>query len=79
MGDWVEPLLYAAAEATALRDWALAARTLDAFSACVAHGAGLEARRPAPARAPVAAHAAPGPAPARARRRRPACAARTRC
>jgi hypothetical protein len=64
MGDWVEPLLYAAAEATALRDWALAARTLDAFSACVAHGAGLEARRPAPARA---------------RRRRPACAARTRC
>ncbi len=67
MGDWVEPLLYAAAEATALRDWALAARTLDAFSACVAHGAGLEARRPAPARAPVAAHAAPGPAPARAR------------
>jgi len=79
MGDWVEPLLYAAAEATALRDWALAARTLDAFSACVAHGAGLEARRPAPARvlplrAPRPAHRA-----RRARRRRPACAARTRC
>ncbi len=44
MAAWVEPLLYAAAEAAAMREWDLAARALDAFSACVSHGAGLEAR-----------------------------------
>ncbi|KAK9822384.1 hypothetical protein WJX81_006810 [Elliptochloris bilobata] len=42
MGAWVEPLLYAAAEAAATRDWPLAARALDAFSFCVSHGARLE-------------------------------------
>ena len=42
MSAWVEPLLYATAEAAATHDWALAARALDTFSCCVAHGAHLE-------------------------------------
>lgn len=44
MSAWVEPLLYATAEAAATHDWALAARALDTFSCCVAHGANLEVR-----------------------------------
>ncbi len=42
MGAWMQPLCFFAAEAAAQRDWALAARALDAASACIQHGSSLQ-------------------------------------
>lgn len=44
MEGWLEHLLYFAADAAARRDWVQAAKALDAFSACISHGAPLEVR-----------------------------------
>lgn len=49
MGSWIQPLSYFAAEAAAERNWRLAARALDACSACIQHGISLQVagwRRP---------------------------------
>ena len=50
MGAWLQPLCYFAAEATAERSWARAARALDACSACIQHGSNLQVA-PAPGQA----------------------------
>ena len=42
MEGWLEHLLYFAADAAARRDWVQAAKALDAFSACIKHGAPLD-------------------------------------
>ena len=44
MGTWMQPLCFFAAEAAAQRDWRLAARALDAASACIQHAQNLQAR-----------------------------------
>lgn len=36
LGDWLQGLLYFAADAAAAKDWALASRALDGFSAAAA-------------------------------------------
>jgi hypothetical protein len=44
MKDWLEHLLYFAADASARKDWVQATKALDAFSACLKHGAPLSVR-----------------------------------
>ena len=44
MEGWLEHLLYFAADASARKDWVQAAKALDAFSACLKHGAPLSVR-----------------------------------
>lgn len=44
MEGWLEALLYFAADAAARAEWVQAAQALDAFSACLAHGAPLNVR-----------------------------------
>ncbi|CAL8471570.1 g11112 [Coccomyxa elongata] len=43
MGQWLDPLLFFVADAAAQHDWALAARAMDSFSACIKYGSQLDA------------------------------------
>lgn len=44
MGQWLDPLLFFVADASAERNWSLAARAMDTFSACITYGSQLDVR-----------------------------------
>lgn len=44
MGQWLDPLLFFVADAAAQHNWALAARAMDSFSACIKYGSQLDVR-----------------------------------
>ena len=44
MGQWLDPLLFFVADASAERNWSLAARAMDSFSACIKYGSQLDVR-----------------------------------